>query len=780
MLLFPSMAKANWSDYVIILDPGHGGDDPGAVYNGSTQNNCTESWLVLQCASQVYNTLTGLGANVYMTRYEDDFDGEIDLSPRRAYCYTYDSDVFVSFHLNAANASAHGTETWYYYDGSYNLASCVQNGLISKFGNVDGTGGYEMIDRGIKNNGWTVITAGEAYPSVLTEGLFIDCWSDWQLIQDASGVGFNAWVDGHLKGIYDYLNYYGYYSVTEPPYGGGGGGTSNVPYIESSTDNLYLECEAGSSTTATFTLSGNLLNAWCTVTPSESCADIFHVSPSGITVDGYPNYNFLDGNPTITVTFTPAVSGDYSGEVTFASVGTDGNTVTKTVTLSGRAVEPPLSFAEAWNCSETRSTLEKFGWDASKVRNMDFYNGKLYMVYEQKLVKVVDARTGKWLYDLNNTGVEGGLVALADVRAFDGKIVGCNIAGKDASGNNHDLRIYVWENSTDAPKVTVIDYNTLEENNIVRLGDYIEVGGAWQGIDGSRIIFAYDNYGKVDGVTGGTHIIEFPVADGEIGVTPSKHVEVTASDGSRLYSNSSIRAYPTNYGYMLNGSGCPPTKIKNDVRVDYMSGFKTWGNAYRQFEHNGSTYGLLLDFNDKRFSTTDADGNPAQTDEDAALNITGGHMKLVQVQYAPNDWTYTFFSPKYIASYPSDGLSTTRRNLNCTGNVLVNFYGDKCIEAWLLSTNQGIAYFYAGEMPQGSALNEVAAESSMDAYFDGETLRIKGVKAAKIEVFSIYGAKIAEQTGAQQVALNAAAAGVYLVRVADTQGKVSVAKVLKK
>ena len=160
MLLVPSMAKANWSDYVIILDPGHGGDDPGAVYNGSTQNNCTESWLVLQCASSVYNTLTSLGANVYMTRFEDDFSGEIDLSPRRAYCYTYDSDVFVSFHLNAANASAHGTETWYYYDGSYSLASCVQNGLINKFGEVDGTGGYEMIDRGIKNNGWTVITAG--------------------------------------------------------------------------------------------------------------------------------------------------------------------------------------------------------------------------------------------------------------------------------------------------------------------------------------------------------------------------------------------------------------------------------------------------------------------------------------------------------------------------------------------------------------------------------------------------------------------------------------------
>ena len=67
MLLFPSMAKANWSDYVIILDPGHGGDDPGAVYNGSTQNNCTESWLVLQCAIIVYNSLIILGSIVFMT-----------------------------------------------------------------------------------------------------------------------------------------------------------------------------------------------------------------------------------------------------------------------------------------------------------------------------------------------------------------------------------------------------------------------------------------------------------------------------------------------------------------------------------------------------------------------------------------------------------------------------------------------------------------------------------------------------------------------------------------
>ena len=56
----------------------------------------------------------------------------------------------------------------------------------------------------------------------------------------------------------------------------------------------------------------------------------------------------------------------------------------------------------------------------------------------------------------------------------------------------------------------------------------------------------------------------------------------------------------------------------------------------------------------------------------------------------------------------------------------------------------------------------------------------RALRLPKIEVFSIYGAKIAEQTGAQQVALNAAAEGLYLVRVADAKGKISVEKVQKK
>ena len=169
----------------------------------------------------------------------------------------------------------------------------------------------------------------------------------------------------------------------------------------------------------------------------------------------------------------------------------------------------------------------QYGWDAEKVRNMDCKDGKLYLVYDHSYIKVVDARDGKYLYDLNNTGVEGGLLPLCDVRAFDGKIVACNIGGIDGNGNTHSLKIYVWDdNDTSLPTVTEIPYETLSANNIMRLGDYIEVGGSW---DSGRLIFVHDNYGKISGVTGGTYIVEFALANGAINKTPNAPIEVTNS-----------------------------------------------------------------------------------------------------------------------------------------------------------------------------------------------------------------------------------------------------------
>ncbi len=73
-------------------------------------------------------------------------------------------------------------------------------------------------------------------------------------------------------------------------------------------------------------------------------------------------------------------------------------------------------------------------------------------------------------------------------------------------------------------------------------------------------------------------------------------------------------------------------------------------------------------------------------------------MKLLNVTYDETSGS-SFNSPLFLGDYPASGLSDGIRNTNCTGNVLINQDGDKYVEAWILSTGQGIAYYYTGNVP---------------------------------------------------------------------------------
>ena len=326
-LAIPQKALAGWSDYVIILDPGHGGPDCGATYDGGALGqHAYESWLVMNCAANVYNKLVARGAHVYPTREldNDDIPEEVELSPRRAYCYTYNSDIFVSFHLNAANGIAYGTETYYssdYSSNSYSLAATMQNALLYGdygFKNVNKRGGYILNDRYVKTANYSVIIAGEYYPSILTEGLFIDTYTDWQLIQsaDTSDPGFSAWVDGHLNGIYNYLKD-GYMDEAGLYYNGTGSSTVGTiswsPNNNATNDCVDLTCEVGKSVTYTVTLDGSNLNYWTTATLSEAAKNIgISISQEGFAVDG-STHTFNPEKPTITITFTPKQVGTWKG-----------------------------------------------------------------------------------------------------------------------------------------------------------------------------------------------------------------------------------------------------------------------------------------------------------------------------------------------------------------------------------------------------------------------------------------------------------------------------------
>ncbi|HVP68278.1 MAG TPA: N-acetylmuramoyl-L-alanine amidase [Anaeromyxobacteraceae bacterium] len=96
--------------YVVVLDPGHGGEKEGAV----SAEGAREKDLTLQIARRLKGRLERQGARVLLTR---DGDGTVALPQRAALANSEKADLFVSIHLNAMPGAAHlrarGVETYF-------------------------------------------------------------------------------------------------------------------------------------------------------------------------------------------------------------------------------------------------------------------------------------------------------------------------------------------------------------------------------------------------------------------------------------------------------------------------------------------------------------------------------------------------------------------------------------------------------------------------------------------------------------------------------------------
>ena len=101
----------------IVLDPGHGGKDPGAIGVGGI----AEKDIVLAVAQKLAKKLTKeMGIEVVLTRKNDSF---VRLEDRTAIANAEDADLFLSLHMNASTSGdAKGLET-YYLDNTSDEAS---------------------------------------------------------------------------------------------------------------------------------------------------------------------------------------------------------------------------------------------------------------------------------------------------------------------------------------------------------------------------------------------------------------------------------------------------------------------------------------------------------------------------------------------------------------------------------------------------------------------------------------------------------------------------------
>ena len=119
----------------VVIDPGHGGSDPGNIMFEDTDDEVYEKEINIAVALVLRDMLEDSGINVVMTREEDEF---LYLSTRYEIANSNKADLFVSIHCNAYedDESVNGAEVHYYpgSDESEKFGEYIDSAFIESTG----------------------------------------------------------------------------------------------------------------------------------------------------------------------------------------------------------------------------------------------------------------------------------------------------------------------------------------------------------------------------------------------------------------------------------------------------------------------------------------------------------------------------------------------------------------------------------------------------------------------------------------------------------------------
>ncbi len=177
--------------FLVVIDPGHGGPDPGAIGIGGIR----ETDVVLEVSKMVKNLLSEKGVKVKLTRKNE---VDLDLPPRVSFANNTDADIFVSIHANASRGKRrdiNGLETFYYrgWRGRL-LAKKIQKQILRV--------SPGSPDRGVKQGRFYVVK-NTRMPAVLVEVGFLTGRLDARRLEKTTHRKRLAYAIA--KGILEYL-----------------------------------------------------------------------------------------------------------------------------------------------------------------------------------------------------------------------------------------------------------------------------------------------------------------------------------------------------------------------------------------------------------------------------------------------------------------------------------------------------------------------------------------------------------------------------------------------
>src|SRR5699024_2840906 len=169
---------------IIVIEAGHGGQDPGAVANGLREKDLT---LYISKRIKKYLDDNYSGHKVLLTRTTDKF---LTLSERANFANRNKADYFMSVHINAGGGT--GYESFIHTSnssGSRNAQNTIHDEAIK---------GMKATDRGKKRANFAVLRQTKM-PAILPENLFIDRKEDAEKLSKYSFL--NEVAKGHAVGI---------------------------------------------------------------------------------------------------------------------------------------------------------------------------------------------------------------------------------------------------------------------------------------------------------------------------------------------------------------------------------------------------------------------------------------------------------------------------------------------------------------------------------------------------------------------------------------------------
>lgn len=195
---------------LVVIDPGHGGSDPGAIGYKDGEEYIRESEINLDISQRLYDILEENGVEVSMTRYDDEYVG---LTQRAEYANNLDATLFICVHNNSATIESANGSMVYYYTGesdeetkkifgitSKELAALIQKPLLEYGG---------RYDRKIADGSRFVVLYSTQMPAVLIECAFVSNEEEQELLNTEQFR--QALAEGIAEGVIEGLKKTGKY-----------------------------------------------------------------------------------------------------------------------------------------------------------------------------------------------------------------------------------------------------------------------------------------------------------------------------------------------------------------------------------------------------------------------------------------------------------------------------------------------------------------------------------------------------------------------------------------